>query len=126
MLHTGELFVAVAILWAQQKATQSWTERHEKRDDERFDLHRSSGRMADSCPTPRTRAAPPNMEFRSADIPISGRGHPEPNTVRLTSRVSNSGTRCSHPHRSWQTSFSLIPVLTLNNAARLKCGVSSG
>jgi hypothetical protein len=41
LLHIGELVVAVAILWAQQKAMQSWAERHEKRDDERFDLHQS-------------------------------------------------------------------------------------
>jgi hypothetical protein len=39
LFHAGEIGIAVAILWVQQKAMQRWAERHEKRDDERFDQH---------------------------------------------------------------------------------------
>jgi hypothetical protein len=35
------------------------------------------------------------------------------NPLRLICGESNSGMRCSQSHRSWQTSFSLIPALTL-------------
>lgn len=41
LINGGEIGIGVAILWAQMQAIRRWAERHEKRDDERFDQHQA-------------------------------------------------------------------------------------